>query len=527
MATLTEYTGNAGLGAGSNGDIPVLGNENLDLVNQTGRDIMLLNAQQNQRLFQQKLNDRDTLRQMVIDGQVPPGEIDEKYRPVYDEAEKRSRDAFDKIKNLNDTKAIEDYYKAKKDLQDVTDHARHNTLLLTGLRKEAAAQTLPRKQKAYMDWLNNQTTKTDSDFWSTVDPYQQTFDLNLKPILDSWKTGTRQLQSPDGLFTFDETYGDYGGTLKDLQGKYLEDADTAEDMRQLLSSYQNMPPSEVGRNIDAIDAQIDKYNKERGLTAGQPDFVPFVKRQQLPNGQIAIAEMPYDFASKYALANQSTFKNQTSKFNKDLANFRVDLGELGVKQGRMKAQNAQDYASAENARANAEKTRAELKQMQDTDPNKFNAFDKIIALSGGKDFVEGHKITPLDMSALGGFDLTKDENGTQSITPKGGFYRPDKNPYILIGKDVGGNQYIRLPIGRNAKGEPITKDIYRDDVINNQNLLTTQIGAKGEQIFGQVQKTQPQEDGELSNDASAWKQEGKNWRYKDGSLYNSKGKKIN
>src|SRR5688572_32637737 len=93
---LTNYTGNAGLGVGSS-DIPVTpANPNLDMINNTIRDVMLLDNQRNVQLWQQKVKGRDNLLEMIMKNQVSSGDILPEYRAHFDKAEKQAEDAFSK-----------------------------------------------------------------------------------------------------------------------------------------------------------------------------------------------------------------------------------------------------------------------------------------------------------------------------------------------------------------------------------------------------------------------------------------------
>lgn len=328
MATsLTTYTGNAGLGAGSNPNIAVISpNSNLDTLNQTANQLRNNDYEANLRLFNQKINDRDTLREMLAKGITAAGEIDAQDRPIYDEAEKKTIDAFHNITSLNDQKSIEDFYKNATHLNDIVTHAQERNLSLKQLKAEQSQQTLPFKQQAYSDFINSQRKKP---FEERIDPYQQTFSFNTKPILDLYSTDTKSYDSPDGLFHFDDTIGDYDQTLKNAQGKYLENGETAEDMRQLFDKFQKYNPVQQKEAIDALDAQIDKYNADTGSA------IKHIQRQELTDADgnlrgIAIQEQIPDFAAKFALANQGEYLNSTKKFNDKYGNYQINLGKAGV-----------------------------------------------------------------------------------------------------------------------------------------------------------------------------------------------------
>lgn len=328
MATsLTTYTGNAGLGQGSNPNIAVISpNSNLDVLNNTASQLRNQDYESNLRIFNQKISDRDTLREMLAKGITASGEIDEQDRPIYDAAEQKTIDAFHNIKSLNDQKSIEDFYKNATHLNDIVTHAQERNLSLKQLKAEQSQQTLPFKQQAYSDFINSQRKKS---FEERIDPYQQTFSFNTKPILDLYTTDTKSYDSADGLFHFDDTVGDYNQTLKNAQSKYLENGETAEDMRQLFDKFQKYNPAQQKEAIDALDAQIDKYNADTG------NAIKHIQRQELTDADgnlrgIAIQEQIPDFAAKFALANQPSYLTSAKKFNDKYGTYQINLGKAAV-----------------------------------------------------------------------------------------------------------------------------------------------------------------------------------------------------
>ena len=55
--------------------------------------------------------------------------------------------------------------------------------------------------------------------------------------------------------------------------------------------------------LDAIDAQLEKYNQDRGLQPGMAGYAPKLKRA-IVQGRTLINEPKAEFAAKYALSNQ-------------------------------------------------------------------------------------------------------------------------------------------------------------------------------------------------------------------------------
>lgn len=198
MADLLSYRGDANLGLGANASIPAIsGQENLNLVNQTARDIMLLDNQQNVRLFQQKVQDRDNLTALILQNQTGTGDILPEYLPAFNEATKRAEKAYLKWGgNFNDTKGFSEYQKAITDLKDVSAHAQVNTKSYKDLSDQAAKETLPFKKDQILKFQKEQLANTTSQggFFNQINPFQPIADLDLD-YLGGDLTGTSLVTS--------------------------------------------------------------------------------------------------------------------------------------------------------------------------------------------------------------------------------------------------------------------------------------------------------------------------------------------
>lgn len=327
---LSNYVGNAGLGVGGNADIPVVGDNNLNVINNTVRDIQLLDNQKNMQMFQQKIQDRDNLTNLLLQNQVPPGEIEPQYQKYYDEASKKVQDEFDSWKgNFNDTKGFQKYIGAVKDLQHVATHSRTNTEQLKQLQQQQAAETLPTKKKAIGDWIDRQKKQ---DFWNPVNPYQQMHDLNMdtfKGFVQDFTAQERDKTNPTVLN--DTSYVDFDDILRKSRSAYINDLDKANDIQQLYDKFSAYDQPQLTKTLDAMDGQIDKYNQQRGFQEGQKGFVPHVNRAVV-SGTTMIKEPMTDFAAKYALANQEKFATRTPKFDFKMMEALRKNADLGLKQ---------------------------------------------------------------------------------------------------------------------------------------------------------------------------------------------------
>jgi hypothetical protein len=350
---LLSYTGTPELGVGSS-NVP-LGptNPNLDVVNNTLRDIMLLDNQRNVMLWQQKVKDRDQLTEMIMKNQVSSGDILPEYRQHFDQAEKNAEKSFQEWGgNLNDKDGYRKYQAAIQDLRDIAGHAQGKTMSLRALEKEKSQQILPRKQADYQRWIEQEKTKP---FWEAVTPYQQLHDFSVDDILAGVKpisTVTRDAKDP--TISYDTTYFDYNDILRNKRNQYINDRDAADSIDQFFDKFQRLAPNQLVPTLDAMDAQIDRYNQERGFNPGDKGHVQKVKRADV-NGQVLINEPKTEFAAKYALSQQPQYLTRTPKFDKDIAKYGIDKAKLDLQARKLGIDAAKARAYIGNLNAKTDK----------------------------------------------------------------------------------------------------------------------------------------------------------------------------
>jgi hypothetical protein len=347
MPNLTEYTGNTGLGIGSTPGAPApLGpNDNLKNIDAIGRDVMLLDAERNTKIFQQKIQDRDNLTNLILKNQVSAGEIDPKYHKEYDDAKADAEKAYDQWGgDPNDVKGYRAYQEKITHLQDVATHAQVNTIELKKLIDQRAKETLPWKQKALDEHIDQQKNK---DFWDHVDPYQQMFSLSIDPIKKLLAQSTSTVMSPDRLWKYDVTKSDYTGTLKNAREQYMDNGETAEDMRQLLWQVDAYDPNQKKKLIDSVNGQLSKYNSELGLNPGDPNYADPIQLVEGPDGKTHIMGTPVDFAAKYALSQQEKFVAQTGAFQKDVGAYGINLEKNRIAWAKLAVDKKKAWAYAD------------------------------------------------------------------------------------------------------------------------------------------------------------------------------------
>lgn len=325
MATVTEYRGDAGLGL-SDVDIPVNSNKDLDLINQTSRDIYLNNTARNQQMFQQKLRDRDQLLSAIDSGDIKVPDLLDQDMPIVKEGLEKLDQAYENRikKGINDLDAAREYKKALRDAQDRVTQATGRKIFYDSEGGEIGKETLPRKQSARK---KNLDSVINGGFWKDIQPYQQTQDLDINgSILSTAANITEQFNDPNNpLIKGKRTMFDFGKTLDTNTDNFLNDANKRYDQQQLMEAIQALDPKAFTDNIKAMNSRIAEYNKLKGLVPGKQGFVEEVKFEINPQtGQPMIQERAPDFAAKYTLSRQKPFGSAETVFDDKMGAFLIN-----------------------------------------------------------------------------------------------------------------------------------------------------------------------------------------------------------
>lgn len=329
---LVGYQGNAGLGLGTNADIPV-GGGGLGAINGTLRDLMLMDNEKNVRLYNQKIKDRDALQQQILQGAVSTGEIfpdDQKY---VDQSRKGVEDAFKTWGgDQNDTDGYRKYQTAVTKLQDTVTHAQTRWAGIKKLQQEKSQQTLPSRISEYDSHIKEQEAKP---FGAQIDPYQQLHDFNIDDITGGVTPVVTQTDS-DKPISYDVGTVDYGDVLKNKRNAYINDRDAANSMDQFSDKLSRYDQPQLKKTIADSNTRLAQYNSDRGLVEGQPGYAAPIQTHLADDGTLVIAEPATDLAAKYALASHSGgFVTRTPKVNLGLLKAQYDKAKLGIDQQKV------------------------------------------------------------------------------------------------------------------------------------------------------------------------------------------------
>lgn len=362
---LLSYQGNAGLGLGSNPDIEV-GGGGLNVLNNTMRDIMLLNNEKNVRLYNQKIRDRDRLQQEILQGQVSTGEIDPKDQKYFDTAKKGVEDAFKSWGgDQNDTEGFRKYQTAVTNLQDTATHAQTRWVGLKKMQQEISQEKLPSKKADMQKFYDEQESKK---FGDQITPYQQLHDFSIDGILGGVNPTKTSTIDPNNPVSYDVATVDYADILKNKTNDYLNNQDERDNIDQFTPNLLNYSPPDLIKAVDAANSRLKLYNAQRGLSEGQPGYAAPIKTAPIKEGSpyITITEPKTDLAAKWALANyKGDYVTRTPKFNKDIVKSQYDKARLGLEAQRNQILAKKAGIEAYKANAYVKKLSAETKKIVD------------------------------------------------------------------------------------------------------------------------------------------------------------------
>jgi len=177
-----------GLSQNSNIPVPAVA---LDQVNKANDDMRVYDHQINLMKYQRKLQNKDRLLEALEKGQVAVGDIEPEDKKYFDEAEKKAREAFLAVKDIEpdengQNKEYENSKAAQQDLKDVANVLQLRRVELQALRKELAGTVSPSERKAREKHLAEQKAK---DPFATVTPYQKSLTVDMEKTFAELQKG--------------------------------------------------------------------------------------------------------------------------------------------------------------------------------------------------------------------------------------------------------------------------------------------------------------------------------------------------
>lgn len=364
MATsVTNYTGNVGLGIGSNPQIPITSNEDLAVINNTLRDISIRDADRNMKLYQQKVQERDTLNNLILQNQVSYGKINPEYQKYFDEAGKEVLNAFKEWGgDFNNTEGFRRYQEAVQKHKDVAAQAQMKSAGINNLMVQRSKETNPFRQKDMDAFIDNQKQK---GFWDVVDPYQQLFDASFDPIFAFAKPKTRTNIDQNTGLGATQTYYDFNDILNNSRYDFLEGEDGYTNQYTLLNQIQGLNPEELQNFVIRINERLKFNNQLQGLEEGDEGYAPPVSFDVV-EGNVVLKDSIPDLMAKVSYSMVDAVGGATPFVDKDLAKMAKDKKDYELDLQRLGIDKRKADAYIKNMNANADKIRNQLKA-QSTD----------------------------------------------------------------------------------------------------------------------------------------------------------------
>lgn len=315
---LLSYTGNSGLAQGSGS--PVVGAGDNNVINQTNRDLMMINHENNVMKWQQKQKDREAELKAIDAGQVETGDILPQDRKVVDDAQKKADDSFYKMVTITDKgsdaykKAAIDYKSQLKATKDAATWAQYRKQGRDKLLQDKSGMTLKEDQDKVQQHIDEQDKQGFYDGQYT--PYQKSLDYDAgKIISDGWEgvspTGASTYAKkvtkvgPDGKETVTNTQTN--APLKGVKGQQAVSAGTgtptAEDSSTSIVKRDGKVYSVTQNKVDfdkIKQNQLQSYTEGAGAFENQKMHLQAV--QSLPDAQ-------YEDYANHILTKVAQFDN--------------------------------------------------------------------------------------------------------------------------------------------------------------------------------------------------------------------------
>lgn len=325
-----SYTGNAGLGLGTNAGVPVAYPKELDFANQNLRDAALWDHQNNILKYKQAIDDRDNLYKALQDGTVKVGATLEQDLPTVRKAlDEQTQAYFDWMKKgYGDIDGAMNYKKATQNANEVVTQAQARKIFYDKQNQDNEKELVPEIKNA----RTANTQKVLGDFWGNLDPYQPTATLDTDAIEKFVQPKTIQIPD-DGkhpLATGKRTYLSYDDTVKNAGASFLTPQGSY-NLTKLHDVLQSMQPLDLYNRVKEINSGLAKYNQDRGLKEGDPDYAAPIQAvpQKDDQGNLVGIDMnePLDkLAAKFSLAGRANYQTDTWELDKSkqaLANLQI------------------------------------------------------------------------------------------------------------------------------------------------------------------------------------------------------------
>ena len=486
-AELMSYKGNAGLG--SNPQIPVTDGRVLETTNQVLRDIGAREHQKNILRYQQQVRDRDDLLKALSSGEVKVGDVLERDMPIVRKALDKQTEAYKNWmrKGYGDIDGAIAYKKATQEANEAAVQAQARKAWNDKESERIAKEGIPKFAEARKATLD----KTLGNFWGDIIPFQETSRLDLDPIEKMSEQFTEEFIDPNKKFYKGKrSYFSFDNTKRNASAYSLEPSGL-HNLQMLQQAFDEMAPVELATKVKGINKELERYNTERNLTAGQSDYAPPIQVVQMPNGKWAIKDAPDDLAAKIALAGQTKFKSESFEPDKQA----LDLAELQERGRHNRAMEAVDRGKLAIDWAKFNYAKDEDKFGAETVLNEakdiISKGEEAVVEAGGKKIKVLRIADPTLLKTFGNVD----KEGNVSNVPDAIEYNRDKDQVKLVyyrdDKTESGKNFIEKEVSLDQRTwlKEIAKRSFPNKDIGKVNTLVDAIlNDSGNSLYKLTQK---------------------------------------
>lgn len=380
LTDFNSYLGNANLGLSSDSSIPVTDAQPLSVINQTGRDIMLLNHENNIRKYDQKIKDRDKQLQLLDKGQIETGRVLDRDKPLIQKGREEADKAFEDLVKYKPgtpqyTEAYRNYNQKLTDFKDLVTLTQHNQLGIDDAQTSKSREQRKYKQDRIQGFIDSELSKPAG---SPVGVYVPALDFDHEKIINSAQKDSlinesapvetsTQVKDKNGKITTVKTtpplksqnssniiykeglpYNvttqryDFGKMLQNTITDYSDPTgENTEHQNTLRQNIEAAPPAIKKAYLSQIVKRVKDYNKDLGLNKGDKGYIDEdtlpeklgLDKDMNPTGQpisistpqftalSALADVngPYKISSESLLKDQATLEQNAKKIAGDQA----------------------------------------------------------------------------------------------------------------------------------------------------------------------------------------------------------------
>lgn len=362
---IISYNGNAAQGANDAGGIPFLGGFNTDHINNVMDDMSRQNMMWNSQMFQQKINDRNAMNDLLAQQDMNVDLLDQDRPVLQAKLNEMQKLYIDNPDMLNNPAVYAQMQKKVKEFQAMRSNGKTRYLQVADMKKQMAENTDARFRQQMASHINEQVALGINHL---PDPYMKiqdwTKDIEANPPVVALGSPTTYRGKDGNYYT------------RTVMGNRLEDFFKYYDPFNLIEGENKNLPDQIGafydwagrderfmgdQNLNAINAKMDAINAARGAKVGDPMYLRHIAEKG-EDGKWALTSNAVEMVRALSI-----FKNYDQKVSEALSK---DAAQQAV----FRSQIVNNLASAGAHRAAAGLSNAKARAENELLPYRKNLF---------------------------------------------------------------------------------------------------------------------------------------------------------